>query len=378
MDIRKALAVTTALTAVGTVASGAALAAEKPKISLGGFYELFLGGADQKGSFSTSNGTPQYDGGARPNTVGMVHYGEIHFTVDGTLDSGTKYRIRFEKVADDKDISGLADSSAGQTAKKVSTDEAWVELTGSWGRLILGGQDGPADQYEGADQFVYTGAREHAIFADINNGNVSGADKTNIEDSSDATKIYYSTPRVSGFRVGYSYSFSGDATGSINETGGNAFHEAAVEYRGKIGDGTLRAIANYVQTNVTAVAGDNELNGWRVSANYAMGPWTVGGGYVDNDIKDDTKESTAWDVGGAYNGGKWEAGIYYLKSEAEDTSSRTDTYKQWSVSGVYNLGGGMSVAATLTFFDLERNSGSSSTNGNTDGWAGIVKTSFRF
>ncbi|MGE3870336.1 MAG: hypothetical protein AB7F51_12575, partial [Pseudorhodoplanes sp.] len=60
MNIRKALVVTTALTAVGTLASGAALAAEKPKVSIGGYYELYFGISDQDdpaGALST-NGTP--------------------------------------------------------------------------------------------------------------------------------------------------------------------------------------------------------------------------------------------------------------------------------------------------------------------------------
>jgi predicted porin len=383
MDIRKALAVTTALTAVGTLASGAALAAEKPKVSVGGYYQIYFGISDQDEPAGTATtGTPIYDSGSAVNRFGIVHYGEVHVTARGVTDSGMKWRVRFEDVQDDRD-QGVY-TSPSQTAKKLSTDEAWVELTGSWGRLILGGQDGPADQYEGAADLVYTGARDHAIFADINAGLVQGADKTNIEDSSDATKIYYTTPRVAGFRFGYSIAPEGNAVGSINRNAtdagtGGPFHEAALEYRSKIGDGMLIAILNYTrQEQLDPVSGaDDTENAWRISGNYTFGAFTVAAGYVDNDIRDgEVADQTAWDAGVAYNGGKWEASLTYLKSVAEaPTTGIEDEYDQWVVSGVYNLGGGMTVAASLYFFEVDA---ATAPDESTDGWAGVVKTQFRF
>jgi predicted porin len=383
MNIRKALVVTTALTAVGTLASGAALAAEKPKVSLGGYYEMYFGISDQddpNGTGST-NGTPVYDSGSAVNRFGIVHYGEVHITAQGVTDSGMKWRVRFEDVQDDNDIGVY--TSPSQTSKKVSTDEAWVELTGSWGRLIMGGQDGPADDWEGATDLVYTGAREHAIFSDINGGLVSGADKTNLEDSSDATKIYYSTPRIAGFRANYSYSPEAQASGSINRNGtddgeGGPFHEASIEYRGKVGNDVMLRLnlkgARYELPDA-ATGADDTNNVWGLSGNVTFGPWTVAAGYVDNGEKDGADSASAWDAGVAFNGGKWEASLTYLSSTAEEVGTGVeDEYSQWVVSGAYNLGGGMSVAASIYFFDLDAPTDSETS----DGWAGVVKTSFRF
>jgi predicted porin len=381
MDIRKALAVTTALTAVGTLASGAALAAEKPKVSIGGYYELYFGISDQDETVGTATvGTPVYDSGSAINRFGIVHYGEVHITARGVTDSGMKWRVRFEDVQDDFDARAL--TSPSQTSKKTSTDETWVELTGSWGRLILGGQDGPADVWDGATDLVYTGAREHGIFADLDAGFVSGSDKTNLIDSSDATKIYYSTPRVAGFRAGYSLAPEGEALGSINRNAGDGgeggpFHEASIDYRGKIGDGMLVLNLKGSRSESLATDGvtDDQLNAWGLSGNYTFGAFTVAAGYVDNDIKDGAENATAWDAGVAYNGGKWEASLTYLSSSAEDPATgNDDEYDQWVVSGVYNLGGGMTVAGSIYFFDLDAPSASVAT----DGWAGVVKTSFRF
>jgi predicted porin len=375
MNIRKALVVTTALTAVGTLASGAALAAEKPKVSIGGYYELYLGISDQDESATDfeTNGTPVYASGFGPNRFGIVHYGEVHITAQGVTDSGMKWRVRFEDSQDDADDSDN---------KKVSTDETWVELTGSWGRLILGGQDGPADAWEGATDLVYTGAREHAIFSKINGGLVSGADKTNLEDSSDASKIYYSTPRIAGFRFNYALAPEAEAAGSVNDNStaggeGGPFHEASIEYRGKIGDGmlnlNLKGARYELPDPVTAEADTNDV--WGLSGNYTFGAFTVAAGYVDNGNKDDADDATAWDAGVAYNGGKWEASLTYLRSVAEAPGGGEDTYDQWAVSGVYNLGGGMTVAGSIYLFDLDPETAPDEA---TDGWAGVVKTTFRF
>jgi hypothetical protein len=381
------LAVTTALTAVGMLASGAALAAEKPKVSVGGYYQIYFGISDQDEASTATTGTPIYDSGSAVNRFGIVHYGEVHVTARGVTDSGMKWRVRFEDVQDDRD-QGVY-TSPSQTAKKLSTDEAWVELTGSWGRLIMGGQDGPGDAWEGATDLVYTGARDHAIFADINQGLVAGADKTNLEDSSDATKLYYSTPRIAGFRGNYSYSPEGEATGSINRNAGDAgeggpFHEASIEYRGRVGNDVMLNLnlkGTRYELPDAATGADDTNNTWGLSGNVTFGAFTVAAGYVDNGEKDGTDSSTAWDAGVAFNGGKWEVSLTYLKSVAEEVGTGLeDEYDQWVVSGVYNLGGGMTVAAGLYFFDVDVSSATAAGDGelDTEGWAGVIKTQFRF
>jgi predicted porin len=309
----------------------------------------------------------------------MVHYGEVHVTAQGVTDSGLKWRVRFEDSQDDADDDG----------KKVSTDETWVELTGSWGRLILGGQDGPGDVWHGASDLVYTGARDHSIFADIQGGNVQGADKTNMEDSSDATKIFYSTPRIAGFMFGYAIAPERESAGATfdNSTAdgdGGPFHEASIDYRGKIGDGmlilNLKGSRKETLDPVTLAPDTN--NAWGLSGNYTFGAFTVAAGYVDNDVRDGgdgarvVSSATAWDAGVAYNGGKWEASLSYLKQDTEDAATGVeDTYDQWVVSGVYNLGGGMTVAGSIYLFDVDA---ASAPDESTDGWAGVVKTTFRF
>jgi predicted porin len=124
------------------------------------------------------------------------------------------------------------------------------------------------------------------------------------------------------------------------------------------------------------VSGLDDTNDvWGLSGNVTFGAFTIAAGYVDNGEKDGSTDSRAWDAGVAFNGGKWEASLMYLDSKAEDPATGDDDeYSQWVVSGVYNLGGGMTVAGSIYFFDLDAPSDSVTT----DGWAGVIKTQFRF
>jgi hypothetical protein len=380
MDFRKSLVMSTALTAVGALAAGQAAAAEKPKLSISGYYDIFMGISDQDDTGRNVTGTPTFraQGDTPPNRFGIVNYGEIRFRARGVTDSGLKWMVYFEDVQDEADTRGFGVDEQS----KHSTDETSVQFDGSWGRMILGGQDGPADRnYEGSANFVYTGAREHAIWTNIDSGLHNGRNKTNINDSSDATKIIYYTPRISGFQAGYSWAPEGGAKGSVHFTGevgdddnDGPFHEAAVSWRGKFGADTSAIVAaNYTREEQEGGTTD----AWRLSGTVTFGAISVGAGYVDNDDWGgvDT-DAGGWDVGVAYNGGRWEASLTYLQNWTEDeTADVEDEYDQVALSGVYNLGGGMSIAATLVSFDLDSEDDAEL---STDGWAAYTKISFKF
>ena len=81
--MKKSLLATTALAALGAVAvAGPAVAAEKIKVSVGGYMEQWFGFADNKNNVA-------------PNTDGFDQQsdGEIHFKGSTTLDNGIKVGI---------------------------------------------------------------------------------------------------------------------------------------------------------------------------------------------------------------------------------------------------------------------------------------------
>ena len=388
MDFKKTLIASTAIVAVGGISMATADAAKKPKLNISGFYELFMGVADGDRPGATASGTPTF-GRTHEGTFSIVHYGEIRFKASGKTDSGMKWGVYFEDVMNDADANG----------KKLSTDETNIWLSGSWGKLELGGQDGPGDKvYAGAHKLVHISPRHVDTFA---NTQGFADEKMSINDSSDDSKITYYTPRVSGFQAGYSWipnsvedsncTTSASGAGTTDPRGSNggaascdqSAHEGSLEYKGKVGPGKLRATWGFGYLATSA----NELGhefGWRAGITYGQGPWTVAAGYKDLNNEGEHGEDgdkTGWDLGVAYSGGRYEVTAIYSAQKAEDSGGDGDYYHT-GVSAAYNLGSGLTVAAAVYFYDLDVNGNISTFGkggvGDTDGTVGIVSLSAKF
>lgn len=384
MDFKKALIATTAVCAVGGLSMAAAetaKAASKPKLGISGYYELFMGEAfntDLQGS--TSSGTPTY-GGVGDGTFNIIHYGEIRFKASGKTDGGMKWGVYFEDVQND----------AADDGKKVGNDEANLWMSGSWGKVELGGQDGPVDKiYRGAEKLVHHSPGMIDAFA---NTHGLADEKMSSQDSSDASKITYWTPRISGFQAGYAYIPQLHAKGSVGTTSADTqAHEGVVDYSGKVGPGKLMASWGFgyrtsTNTENTAVGGDleNEFT-WRAGVTYAQGPWSIAGGYRhfnnDGDQISNDGDTNAWEVGAAYSGGRWEVAALYYHSKMEDSAGDTKYY-HYGLTGAYNLGGGLTVSGSVWHFKVDGGMTSNHVGGpevvdNTDGTVAILAFGARF
>ena len=441
MDFKKILIASSAICAVGGLGLATADAAQKPKLKISGYYELFAGVADADRDGETVDGTPvfQGDGSGRPGTnvegnFAIVHYGEIRFKISGKTDSGMKWGVYFEDVQDDFDadfagspvddceavletsasnadivISGVSnlsletgptfecatfdpigisvDCDVGIGAEKQSTDEANIWLSGSWGKLEIGGQDGPADKwYRGAEKLAHISPAMLDVFADTASseaGRGFAREKMGILDSSDATKITYYSPTISGFQVGYSYTPDDEFKGSVagEEGAGDPAHEFGIQYKGKFGKGKLQATwSGSLQQGDTADdtgALDTKSFAWRTGVTYSHGPWTVAAGYKDNGnerVYDQTGDETGWDIGAAYSGGRWEVSLLHYQLDVEDTEGDQE-WDHTMLTGAYNLGGGLTVTAALNLFDLDA---PNDDDGGNDGWAIIVGMGAKF
>jgi predicted porin len=370
MDFKKTLIASTAIVAVGGLGMATADAASKPKLGISGYYELFTGAGSGDRDGTSASGTPTYSPGEE-GTFQIIHYGEIRFKAKGKTDNGMKWGVYFEDVQNEADTTG----------KKCSTDEAHIYLQGSWGKLELGGQDGPGDKtYAGAEKLVHISPALVDAFVDTSG---FADEKMSINDSSDSSKITYYTPRVSGFQAGYSYAPS-DEKGTIGGDSTNEpQHEGAVEYKGKISGGKLRATwgFGYMATDATSAAGtDDPKFGWRAGVTYGMGPWTVAGGYKDLNEEGEHGEDgdkTGWDLGVAYSGGPYEVALIYQAQEAEDSAGNADYYHV-GLTGAYNLGSGLTVSGALYFYDLDNGGNSATFGDDTSGTVGVVALGAKF
>ncbi len=398
MDFKKTLIASTAIVAVGGISMATADAAKKPKLEISGFYELFMGVADGDRPGATASGTPTY-GRTSEGTFSIVHYGEIRFKASGKTDSGMKWGVYFEDVAG---------NDAGDEGKKVGSDEASIWLSGSWGKLILGGEDGAHDKvYVGAEKLLHMSPGTVDVFA---NTSAVADEKFSSQDTSDDSKITYYTPRVSGFQAGYSWipnSFEDgnctaafftdvtDAAGTVstvleggfdtdhrgsngsNSSCDQSAHEGSLEYKGKVGPGKIRATWGFGYLATSNNEQGHEFN-WRAGVQYGQGPWTVAAGYriFDNDgdnIGNDG-DTEAWEIGASYSGGRWEVTLHYMEAEYEDSGGDTDYYNV-GITGAYNLGAGLTLSASLWAYDLDDSADSSK---DTDGTVAAISLGAKF
>ena len=159
---------------------------------------------------------------------------EIHFTATGKADNGLIYGMYVELEGDplgtQLNTAGAINTPGGTGVGTTATitgpnfiDEANIFLQGSWGRIELGDQDGAGDQLFFGAPYDYgpsygngAGADGDVLFRLTNpvgytppSGALNGAFMYGFNvrayDSSDASKITYLTPVISGFRAGVSF-----------------------------------------------------------------------------------------------------------------------------------------------------------------------------
>jgi len=362
MDFKKSLIATTAIVAVGGLSMATADAAKKPKLKISGYYELYLGVGDGDRTGTAASGTPTY-GAGEEGTISAVHYGEIRFKVKGKADNGMKWGVYFEDVQNDSDTGG----------KKCSSDEANMWMSGSWGKLELGGQDGAGDKtFAGGEKLVHHSPGIVDAFACTDD---YADEKMSLNDSGDNTKITYYTPRISGFRLGASYAPS-DSKGTNGAAAANESQwEYGVEYKKKVSGGKLKLTLGGAFATTDNEATEQQHN-YRASINYGKGPWTIATGWKHNTDDGDLGEdgsSDSYDLAVAYSGGRYELSLYYLEHNAEDADG-DDEYSQVGLTGAYSLGKGLSIKGSLWTYDLDYTGASTDTSGT----VGVISLGAKF
>ena len=112
-----------------------------------------------------------------------------------------------------------------------NTDETWVFLSGGWGEVRLGDEDGVADNSSVGGQVIAAGT-----------GGIDGSDAVisaapvYLTNSNDATKIRYYTPSFGGFSVGVDYTptqqdLNSGANGSFARKDGDLAMDARTSSR---------------------------------------------------------------------------------------------------------------------------------------------------
>jgi len=368
--MKRHLLATSALVAAGMLAAGPVSAAEKIKLSVGGYMEQWIGFADQDGSFESAKGSDYV-------TVDVQSDTELHFKGSTKLDNGLTVGVRVE-------IEGVTSGD--------QIDETFLFVKGSFGTVHLGDDDAAA----------YT-MGYHAPEAGIGNGGdpdnwvvkpsaVTRAVTVNVgmdstaNGGTDSTGIIYFSPRIEGFQVGASYSAdqANDSVQGISAIDKKAEDHERVSlganYKGKFDNVSLKLSAGLIKTSKTDGSTGQDDESWGVGGQVSFSGFTIGGAWIDMDGDDSTTASLngeLYDVGVLYKTGAYKVSLNYRHGEHQGAAAAGDDEESTlTLSGAYNMGPGVDWRTSLLFADWE-DEGTAKADSN-EGWALVTgfKVSF--
>jgi hypothetical protein len=333
-----------ALAAPGAMAQG--VPAGKFQVTIGGASSIEYGFFDSKLSNQTGHEF-------RNDT-------EVHVRANATADNGLMYGVHIEIE------SGAAN---------LDYDEAGIYVSGNFGRIEAGDEDGASDvlavyapavginQLDGDfDLFSSSGA----------GGNIGGRPSVSyfkVPDSSDATKITYFTPVFSGFQAGISYAPQGTQNDSVivtNPVGLNSdYVEGGIVYKNTFGGISVATsvTAGHAYGNSTSVAATrNEYTAWAFGGKLGYAGFKIGGSYVDQGgatigtgsignaataprtagpgEDPQWRSRSSYNIGGTYTTGPVGVGIQY--GSLDTSFGNADAI---AVGGNYVLAPGLQIAA---------------------------------
>lgn len=296
--------------------------------------------------FYASGGDADADGSDR----GFGFSTNTEILIDGSLmaDNGITFGLRIEIEAD------------GDTESN-NVDENSIWASGSFGKLEFGRNDGAEDT------FMVNGSNSGVDYGGVGNPTATfltsaflGA-RTSVDfrsgiDTSDATKITYTTPNFNGFSVGISYTpETGCADGSGPANGFCAANSSGIHDNIGVGigyDGEFNGLG--LELSLVGAYGsadaepEDDVYGIGGGIAVSFSGFTIAAGAVWDDSNDNvvggtTGEAWAADVGIGYEAGPWNFSINAIYSDADDIDAEL---LAGSANIGYNLAPGVSVFVT--------------------------------
>ena len=351
--MKRILLGSTALAA--SLVSGAAMAEEPIKLSLGGYFRAY-------GIYQDSD-VP----GLRSTYLGQE--GRVSLSGSTILDNGVTVGVYTQFRAGEN---GDLNRTSGFIRR------AYGFFEGSFGRVELGNADGAAlvMGYASPDPAPSAGVNSPNFYANPpvrsigiatvpNLAGALGSTPTTYQNwDAQNTKVSYFTPRVAGFQFGMSFTPEGCQTSptaggdscpshgqaALDNTIGqqsevwqlglnyaNTFGEMDVGLSGTFVSGTLEGqipIGSFGPgTGVDALT---DRQSYSLGGNLGWRGFTLGGSYLHDNAGIENVDVDAWDIGLKYQTGPWTAGVQYIESARSNPLGS---------SGVGGFGGEDSVNA---------------------------------
>jgi predicted porin len=361
--MKKALIGTSALIAVGLLTAQGAAAADRIELGMGGNYRVLGGIVNQ------DDGTGESVAGARDHGIGTD--GKINISGTTTLDNGIEVGVRVELEAQTQ-------------TDQIDEHYVWIENTDVWGRIEMGDRDGADNKMNVLAPFVFgsaiVGVQTIMLASAPGSAGASSFGSTNSASipivvpglSGDSTKITYYTPMFSGVQLGISYtpessenlgpSF-GTPVAALENTNGDLSEilEIGANWRGNLGDASVRASATYASADGEEAAGAtrNDRDEWTGAFSVSMNSWAFGGQYQNGETNGGAASTTTQrdDIemrfGLTYSTGAWLLGLEYASREVEVSATGEDEVTIWGLGAKRNLGGGVTAGIGVHIWDWQ-------------------------
>lgn len=362
IPVKAALYATSALATVGAMAVSPAAAEEGVKLGINGYYNTFFGVS----SYNEAN-NDAHDYGA----AGLFADGELHFKGMTTLDNGISFGVQIEL-------------EAFQSGDQIDENYAFVE--GSFGRLVVGGEDTAAYLMQYAAPYVGTPINTGWITTfvppppDSTTGFRTPALSTYVDLADDDHALTYFSPRFSGFQLGASYVPAATVNGegknfpvyADKETENHDLFVVGANYVESFGDVDV-AVAGGYRHAIAAKSGPNNTPGQDDPEQYSAGlslgfaGFTVGGSFA-MESSDRSTDGYGADLGVSHSVGPWSVGMTGFHSEVDGVAGNGGEDELDSIEGgvSYAIGPGITGSLSVLYADWEPASGE-----DADGIAGI-------
>lgn len=347
-------------------------------VDVGGFMDQFVGFASNKGEFEKANNVKYGETGIKSNT-------EIHVSGSTSLDNGIDVSFKVELEGD---------------TKNAGNDEAYLTVSGDFGKIELGNNDGASNQlHVGAPSVGALGAVDTGA-GDFIKSNFQGTTAVNASGSGDNSKVTYVSPSFEGFQIGASYTpnagseAAGGGTTQVDlEDKISNIISLGAAYSVDMDGASVSAAVGYEMGNAVKVAAGTDkpdsYDWLSAGLNVSMSGFTIGAEYGvrkgnDNEKNDD--KSTTYAVGVSYAMDDASVSLGWQTAEFETdltaaqiatggsaTASTTtngykfdeaDKFNYFELGASYKLGTGVDWKSSLGYMTTKNSNAKSEYNKN--------------
>jgi outer membrane protein OmpU len=328
--MKKSLLATTAIAALGAVAV-ASPASAKFEVGVSGYMEQWFGYSDNANN-------------AQPNSDVFDIMSDVEFNIDfkQTLDNGLT-------------IGGQIQVEGQQQAEAAASDidEQYIFIDGSFGRLLIGSENG-------APYLMHYGIASNGIGIDEGDVKdwVAGASTAlrrtsqTTEIDNDQNKITYFSPRVNGFQIGATFVPSQDINLDTPQTGGDEVDGTrdsgwgvAGNYVTSVADMSIKASIGFMDAGGGVPGNQTALS---AGLNVGFGGFTASFAYGEHENDGGPSDQNLFGVGLGYKAGPAGVSIGYIRGEDSDTDDQQDALE---IGASYAMGPGVTAKGSIYYVD---------------------------